>query len=130
MGDYLPSSSLVTVMAVPEPGTLVLMLAGLCGTLGVACVRKPQRDRVGLPHARWMRITLLRVLPRKRLPGPQKVCAVSHGDRLFSAGSAWAGIANRNRFRFLRRTATDLVRSPLRDAGVRLSTGLQAVQRR
>jgi autotransporter-associated beta strand protein len=64
--DYLPSSSFVTVMAVPEPGTLALMLAGLCGTLGVACVRKPQRDRVGLPHARWMRITLLRVLPRKR----------------------------------------------------------------
>jgi hypothetical protein len=42
MGDYLPSSSLVTVMAVPEPGTIALMLAGLAVTLGVSCVRKPQ----------------------------------------------------------------------------------------
>ena len=37
--DYLPSSSFVTVMAVPEPGTIALMLAGLAATLGAARIR-------------------------------------------------------------------------------------------
>ena len=44
--DYLPSSSFVTVMAVPEPGAVALMLAGLAATLGATRIRKPpSRER-------------------------------------------------------------------------------------
>ena len=39
--DYLPSSSFVTVMAVPEPGTLALL--GIGGILARCAARHPRR---------------------------------------------------------------------------------------
>jgi hypothetical protein len=47
MGDYLPSSSLVTVMAVPEPGTLVLLAIG--GVLAALRGRLTSRSRGDAP---------------------------------------------------------------------------------
>jgi hypothetical protein len=42
-GDYLPSSSFVTVMAVPEPATLVVLAIG--GVLAVWAARRRTADR-------------------------------------------------------------------------------------
>jgi hypothetical protein len=39
--DYLPSSSFVTVMAVPEPGTIALL--GIGGILACWAARRPRR---------------------------------------------------------------------------------------